>query len=84
LPALAVFFSRDARAQTHVEIGRSDYRLKAADQLPQRRALGVEGSASNTRAQVRRSVRTRPVTQFHLINFSPRVAAIKTFHDYTT
>jgi hypothetical protein len=84
LTAIVIFFSRNARAQAHVEIGRRDHRLKTSNQFAQRGALCLKLLASHARGHVRRSLHTRPVPQFKFVNFSPRVAAFFIGHDYTT
>jgi hypothetical protein len=79
-----ILFSRDARAEPHVEIRRRDNGLKAAHQFAQRGALGLKLLATGASGYVRRSPGTWPVPQFKFINFSPRVAAFLIGHDYTT
>jgi hypothetical protein len=84
LTALIIFFSRNARAQAHVEVGRSDDRLKAADQLAQRSTLGLKLLTSYAHGHVRSRLHARPVPQFKFVDFSPRTAAFFIGHNYTT
>jgi len=84
LTAIVILLRCDARAQAHVEIGRRDDRLKAADQFAQRSTFGLKLLASSACGHVRRCLYARPVSQFKFVYFSPRVAAFSISHDYTT
>jgi len=81
---VAVAFPGDARAQPDVEINRRHHRFQRANQLAQSRAFATKCRARSASGDVPFRFRAQGLSQFGMLDFSPRLAANFPTHDVTT